>query len=91
MTTEDSIRMALAEERIKVLRSILVWTLTPLIMITSTAVGFAWKSNTKSVEMETELIEIKKEIVDLTESANQTNLDLGIVQDWADERFELKK
>ena len=40
--------------------------------------------------METEVAEMKKTIVDITKQLNLTNQDLGTVQDWADERFELK-
>ena len=91
MTVKEKVQMAILEVRVATLKSILVWTLTPLALIATTAGKYAFDSNESTTRMETEMKVVKGQLTDLTKQLNLTNQDLGVVQDWADERFELKK
>ena len=87
---KNEVRMAILELRVTTLKSILVWTLTPLALVATTAIKYAFDSNETTARMETQITEMKKQLTEITVQLNLTNTDLGAVQDWADERFELK-
>ena len=69
----------------------MLWLLGPVGAIAMIAGGYAWKSQSSIVRLETENEQMAQTIIELTKALNETNTDLGSVQTWVEENYVSSK
>ena len=80
------VRLALLEQSVKIVQ----WALAPIGTAALIAGTFAWNSQATIVRLESENDRMRKDLIEIVESLNLTNTDIGESQEWVEENFVSK-